>query len=142
MIARIGGTPSSTANLVMTTLPSAIITPQLRSMPEVRITSVWPMAMTATNEICFKTRDSVVPVKKRSDCVAKKMQASSRASKGPNVERLGSAGRLEAGGAVAGWVMAETSGTAVDSRKEKQEWRGKPAQSDVCGGFLREGGEG
>ncbi len=101
-IARIGGTPSSTANLVMTTLPRAMITAAARSMPEVRITSVWPMAITATKEICFSTRDSVVAVRKRSDCVAKKMQASSRAIKGPNVERLGSAGRLAAGGAVAG----------------------------------------
>ncbi|MNS98731.1 hypothetical protein D3C72_1331060 [compost metagenome] len=77
------GMPSSVANFVMMIPPSAITMPHDRSMPAVRMISVWPMAITPTTITCCRISDRLPPVRKRSDCVAKKMQAPSRASHGP-----------------------------------------------------------
>jgi hypothetical protein len=52
MMARIGGTPSVTANLLMMIEPKAITIPHERSMPPVSTISVWPIAMTATTIVC------------------------------------------------------------------------------------------
>ena len=83
-IARGAGTPSSTANLVMTMLPSAMTTPHDRSMPAVRMISVWPIAITPTTITCCRISDRFSPLKKRSVVKAKKMQAISSAMKGPS----------------------------------------------------------
>jgi hypothetical protein len=78
-MASAGGRPSSVANLVITMPPSAITMPQDRSMPAVRMISVWPMAMTPTTITCCRISDRLPPVRKFSDCVAKKMHAPSSA---------------------------------------------------------------
>ena len=83
--ARAGGMPSSVANLVITMPPSAITMPHDRSMPAVRMTSVWPMAMTPTTITCCRMSEKLPPVRKRSDCDAKKPQATSSAMNGPSV---------------------------------------------------------
>ena len=66
-MARKGFTPAATASLVMTILPRAITAPLERSMPAVRITSVWPMASVPTTMTCCTTSDRLLPVRNRSD---------------------------------------------------------------------------
>ena len=60
------GRPRSAANLVITMLPSAITMPHDRSMPAVRMISVWPMAMTPTTITCCRISEKFSPLKKRS----------------------------------------------------------------------------
>src|SRR5687767_1945672 len=79
--------PWSTAALVMTIEPSAITIPHDRSMPAVRTTSVWPMAITPTTTICCRISEKFWLVKNRSDWDAKNAQASSRARSGPDAVR-------------------------------------------------------
>ena len=78
------GNSFSTASLVITIDPSAITMPQDKSMPAVRMMSVMPMANTPTTITCCVIRERFSPVKKRSDCVAKKRQAAARAIHGPS----------------------------------------------------------
>ena len=52
-IASSGGTPLSTAILVITMQPNAITVPHDRSMPAVRMISVWPMASVPTTITCW-----------------------------------------------------------------------------------------
>src|SRR6185503_12580679 len=85
-----GATPRSVANLVITMPPSAITMPHDKSMPAVRITSVWPIAMTPTTITCCSTSDRLPPVRKRSLCEAKKAHAASSARNGPSVPSGGS----------------------------------------------------
>jgi hypothetical protein len=56
-IARRGDRPLLTASFVITTCPSAITVPTERSIPAVRITSVWPIASTPTTITCCITSD-------------------------------------------------------------------------------------
>ena len=64
----------STANLVMTIDPNAMTAPHERSMPAVRMISVWPMASVPTTITCCKTSEKFVAGEERSVCVAKKTQ--------------------------------------------------------------------
>jgi hypothetical protein len=75
--------PESTANFVITIEPSAMTIPHDRSIPAVRMTSVWPIAITPTTMTCCRISEKFWPVRKRSVCDAKKMQAASSASSGP-----------------------------------------------------------
>ena len=59
------GRPRSAANLVITMPPSAITMPHDRSMPAVRMISVWPMAITPHHHLLQDQRE-VPPLKKRS----------------------------------------------------------------------------
>ena len=59
-------------------------------MPAVRMISVCPMAMTPTTITCCRMSAKFWLVRKRSLWVAKKTQASSRATKGPSVPIGGS----------------------------------------------------
>ena len=97
-IASGAGSPSSTASLVITMPPSAMTMPHDRSMPAVRMISVWPIAMTPTTMTCCRTSEKFSPVRKRSLWVAKKTQASSRAMKGPSVPIGGSLSFQRRGG--------------------------------------------
>ena len=110
MASRIGA-PCSTASLPITMLDSAMIMPQLRSMPAVRMISVWAMAITPTNDACCKISEKVLSVRKRGDWVVKKAQAISSAISGPRVLRLGNWNRR---GPLAvltvGWVIVTSSG--------------------------------
>ena len=49
-----GGRPLTTASLVMTIEPSAMIVPHARSMPAVRMISVWPIASVPITITCWK----------------------------------------------------------------------------------------
>src|SRR6476646_10296816 len=77
----------------MTIEPSAITIPQDRSMPPVRTTSVWPMAMTPTTITCCRISEKFWPVRKRSLCDAKKTLASSSASSGPKAGSIAAGSR-------------------------------------------------
>ena len=81
----------STASLVITMPPSAITMPHDRSMPAVRMISVWPMAMTPTTMTCCRISEKFSPLRKRSLCVAKKTHASSSAMNGPERGRAAAA---------------------------------------------------
>ena len=56
-IASSGDMPFSMASFVITTCPSAITVPTERSIPAVRITSVWPIASTPTTITCCSTSE-------------------------------------------------------------------------------------
>ena len=83
-IASTGGTPESTASLVITIEPSAIAVPHDRSMPAVRMISVWPMASVPITITCWMISEKFAGSRNRSDCVVKKMQASISAISGPS----------------------------------------------------------
>ena len=83
-IASIGGTSLSTAILVITIEPSAIAVPHDRSMPAVRMISVWPMASVPTTMTCWMISEKFAGSRKRSDCVVKNAQARSSAISGPS----------------------------------------------------------
>ena len=51
------GTPLTTASFVITIWPSAMTVPTERSIPAVRITSVWPIARTPTTIVCCSTSE-------------------------------------------------------------------------------------
>ena len=78
------GRPRSAANLVITMLPKAITMPHDRSMPAVRMISVWPIAITPTTITCCKISDRFSALKKRSVVIAKNAQAIANAMKGPS----------------------------------------------------------
>src|SRR6266511_5394670 len=86
-IASSGCMPLSTASLVMTMLPNAITAPLDRSIPAVRMMSVWPIARVPTTITCCTTSDRLPPVRNRDDWAVKKTTASSSAMIGPRVER-------------------------------------------------------
>ena len=65
-IASTGGTPESTASLVITIEPSAITVPHDRSMPAVRMISVWPMASVPTTITCWMISEKFVGSRNRS----------------------------------------------------------------------------
>src|SRR3954471_9799573 len=84
MIDSAGARPLSTASLVMKIDDSAMTRPQDRSMPAVRMTSVWPMASVPSTITCWSTSEKFGPVRNRSDLMEKKMTAiSSAASDAP-----------------------------------------------------------
>src|SRR3954465_4537467 len=83
-IASRGGTPELTASLVITIEPSAIAVPQDRSMPAVRMISVWPMASVPITITCWMMSEKFSGWRNRSDCVVKKMHARASASSGPS----------------------------------------------------------
>ena len=85
-IARIGGTPLSTASFVITIDPKAMTAPQERSIPAVRMISVCPIASVPTSIVCWRTSERLLPVRKRSDFSAKKAPTSSSATNGPTAE--------------------------------------------------------
>src|SRR3990172_1935999 len=73
------------ARPVMSTDDSAMIMPFDRSIPPVRMTSVWPMASVPTTITCCKMSEKFALVRKRSVCVAKKTHARSSAAAGPRI---------------------------------------------------------
>src|SRR6516225_1772616 len=73
----------------MTMLPSAITMPQDRSMPAVRMMSVWPMARTPTTISCCRMSEKFCSDRKRADCVAKKMQVRTSACSGASTGPIG-----------------------------------------------------
>ena len=89
--------PLATASLVITMPPSAITMPQLRSMPAVRMISVWPIAIVPTTITCCRMSEKFCTDRKRSLCVVKKPTASSRAISGPSVA---------SGGSLESWPMS------------------------------------
>ena len=80
-----GFMPALANRPVMSTEESAMIIPLERSIPPVRMTSVWPMARVPTTMTCWKMSEKLAPLMKRSVCVAKKMQARMSASTGPRI---------------------------------------------------------
>ena len=78
------GMPKSSATLVMTIEPSAMTMPHDRSMPAVRMISVWPMAITPTTMTCCRISAKLAPLKKLSVVSPKMVQAIARAMKGPS----------------------------------------------------------
>ncbi len=87
-IARKGEAPFSITAFVITICPSAITVPTERSIPAVRITTVWPIARTPTTITCWSTSERFWASRKRSDLNEKKAIASSSARKGPTVGSL------------------------------------------------------
>jgi hypothetical protein len=61
----------------------AINHPADRSIPLVKITRVCPIASVPTTITCWTIKEKLLPVRKRFVRVAKKIQVSSNASKGP-----------------------------------------------------------
>src|SRR3569833_3318636 len=102
------GTSPPTARRVFTIVPNAITAPLVRSMPAVRITTVWPTASVPTSITCWTTRDRLPPVRNRSVLSEKNTQASRRATRGPTV---GTAALIRAGRAGASGVSV--TGAAV-----------------------------
>src|SRR4051795_2230462 len=86
MIDSAGARPLSTASLVMKIDDSAMTRPQDRSMPAVRMTSVWPMASVPSTITCWSTSEKFGPVRNRSDLIEKKMTAISSAATEAPVE--------------------------------------------------------
>ena len=84
-MARKGVTPFSIASFVITICPSAITVPTERSMPAVRITSVWPIARTPTTITCWSTSERFWASRKRSDLSEKNAIARRSAMSGPTV---------------------------------------------------------
>jgi hypothetical protein len=79
------GIPLTIASFVITICPSAITVPTERSIPAVRITSVWPIASTPTTITCCSTSERFSAWKKRSDLNEKNAIVARRASAGPTV---------------------------------------------------------
>jgi hypothetical protein len=67
----------------MTMLPSAMIMPHDKSMPAVRMTSVWPMAMVPTTMTCCMMSEKFCSDRKRSFCVAKEQAGQHQGNEGP-----------------------------------------------------------
>ncbi len=85
------GRPRSAANLVITMLPSAMIMPQDRSMPAVRMISVWPIAIMPTTITCCRISEKFSPREEPVGAWKPKMaQAMSSAMAGPSVPIGGS----------------------------------------------------
>ena len=95
-IARNGLRPETTASLAITTAPRAMTAPSERSMPAVRMTSVWPMARVPTTMTCWTISDRLVPVRNRGDSKVKKAAAMNSAIRGPSVESWPSAAERRA----------------------------------------------
>src|SRR5262249_21485200 len=107
-IARYGFKPRSTANLVITIEPTAMIIPQNKSIPAARMTTVCPMATTPTTITCCSISDKLWPDRKRSDWNAKNAHASASAMNDPNVATDGRCSTRPRGPAVAVaavWVL-------------------------------------
>jgi hypothetical protein len=68
----------------MTIEPSAIAVPHDRSMPAVRMISVCPIASVPTTITCWMISEKFAGSRNCSDCVVKKMQASTSAISGPS----------------------------------------------------------
>ena len=85
-IASNGLSPLFTASRVMMMVPNAITAPAERSIPAVRITSVWPIPMMPTTAICWTTSEKLSLVRKRSVLEVKKTDARMSASSGPRVD--------------------------------------------------------
>src|SRR3954454_4147620 len=70
-----GATPLWTANFVMTIDASAITRPQERSIPAVRMTSVWPIASVPKTITCWRISEKFGPDRNRSDWMEKNATA-------------------------------------------------------------------
>src|SRR3954464_3850292 len=79
------GTPPLTASRVITIVPNAITAPLDRSMPAVRMTTVWPMASVPTSITCWTTSERLPPVMNRSVFSQKNRHARTSAARGPTV---------------------------------------------------------
>jgi hypothetical protein len=82
-----GWSPDSTASLVMTMLPRAITAPLERSIPAVRMISVWPTARVPTTMTCCTISEKFRPLRNWSDWYEKKTTAIASATSGPRVDR-------------------------------------------------------
>ena len=80
-----GAMPFSIASFVITIWPSAITVPTERSMPAVRITSVWPIARTPTTITCWSTSERFWTSRNRSLLSEKNAIVPSSASSGATV---------------------------------------------------------
>src|SRR6218665_1040664 len=129
------------AILVITMLPSAITMPQDRSMPAVRITSVWPIAITATTMTCCRISEKFCADKKRSLCEAKKAQARISAMKGPSVASVTCGGRRKVIDGMWGWLRARVKrvhGAPADAAQRawpSRRWS-PPCRAGVAGATL------
>src|SRR5262249_39199172 len=131
-IARYGLMPRSTANFVITIEPSAMIIPQDRSIPAVRMTSVCPMATTPTTITCCRISEKFCPARKRSDWYAKNAQASASAMNGPKVAtggRCSSSPRTPGLAAAAVWVLTSCTPTLNKSHPRVRGWEGSGRRS-------------
>ena len=79
--------PLSIASFVMTICPSAITVPTERSIPAVRITSVWPIASTPTTITCCSTSERFWAWRKRSVLTEKNAIASTQRDERPDGRR-------------------------------------------------------
>ena len=70
--------------MVITIDPSAIAVPHERSMPAVRMISVWPIASVPITITCWRISEKFVGSRNWSDCVVKNAHANSRANSGPS----------------------------------------------------------
>src|SRR6218665_2213743 len=126
------------AILVITMLPSAITMPQDRSMPAVRITSVWPIAITATTMTCCRISEKFCAEKKRSLCEEKKAQARISAMKGPSVASVTCGGRRKVIDGMWGWLRARVKrvhGAPADAAQRawpSRRWS-PPCRAGVAG---------
>ncbi|MGC3956253.1 MAG: hypothetical protein QM804_18760 [Propionicimonas sp.] len=66
-----------------TTVPSTMIAPLARSMPEVRMISVWPMASVPITTDCCSISEKFGALRKVSVVTEKTTMATSRAASGP-----------------------------------------------------------
>jgi len=113
-MARYGFMPLPTASLVITMPPSAITMPHDRSMPAVRMISVWPIAIVPTTITCCRISEKFCTDRKRSLWVLKKITASSSAITGP---RVASGGSLEVLGDVVSDVASDVMVSPVVGRR-------------------------
>ena len=79
------GRPCSVPSLAITIDDRTMIAPTDRSMPAVRITSVWAMPRVPTTITCWTTSERFAGSRKRSVVAAKYTTASSRTNSGPSV---------------------------------------------------------
>src|SRR6218665_3885906 len=130
------------AILVITMLPSDITMPQDRSMPAVRITSVWTIAITPTTITCCRISEKVCADKKRSLCEAKKAQARISAMKGPSVASVTCGGRRKVIDGMWGWLRARVKrvhGAPADAAQRawpSRRWS-PPCRAGVAGATDR-----
>ena len=79
------GTPESADSLAITIDDSTMIAPTERSMPAVRMISVWAMPSVPTTITCWTISDRLPGSRKRSAAIVKTMIATSSTNSGPKV---------------------------------------------------------
>ena len=85
MIATTPGTPSLTAMLAMRMDVNTAIAPAERSMPAVRMISVWPRAIVAITVTCCSTRPRFAAERNRPLTIANAMIATTSTANGPRI---------------------------------------------------------